>query len=538
MWRYTDLLQQIAVELFQQLDQTGIEQWRPELIQVVENIKEILLHHMEDLKWALKRLESQLWEYKRSIKNQNTLMPWINNLVPLWQGILDHSLIRNLEKSQKFLNSRYLTFLNRYEQYHDLNDQVEIKMNKFSSYHVLASLEQEEQDSFKHLYRMLKLWKLNQQAKALPDDELIRVIRYSVNPEKAAGLFKNYFQSLHNKLFSQSREIKQPHIQEVDHSSDQLSPDKEASMRQMELQGAINGQRFELHTLGATISAYRSFLLQSDPNPYIRTRGGFSEWIVGHEPAQTKSLMDQEYNIEKLDTLYLQLSESIKSPLTESSKTDPYLYRDLQYAIYEMGQPLASSSRMASKAEHFVYLLNQLNELGSRDPEVVSQITPLLSKVMRADWKYNALQDIPLFHQLYSAHINILPPITDRNHINRLRQFKRLIQQLMGWVKEKNMYIHLHEIELDINDIKGYLQDFLATLQRASKEPAYQENKTALIQSTAQQLLEYRYLFSQFFHHLHQNEMDEKSLRNQFLFVDHYFETIENKLAEMKEDPE
>lgn len=535
MCKYAELLQQIAVELFQQIDLTSIEQWRPELLQVVEKIKEILLHHMEDLKWALKRLESQLWEYKHTTENENKFIGWLCRYFPLRKTIIEPALIKNLEKSQKFLNFRYLTFFHRYELYNDLNDQIEVKMTKFSSYHVLSTLDNEEQENFKRLYRLLKLWKLNRQNKALPDDELIRVIRYAINPEKAASFFKNYFQALQNKLFSQSRQIKRQEV-EAD-PSDQSARENEANMKLMALQGAIQGQRFELHTLGATISAYRSFLLRSDPNPYVRTRGGFSEWIVGLEPSQTKSLIDQEYDIEKLDSLYLQFFESIKNPEEATVKERQELYHELQLAIYEMGQPLASSSLMTSKAEHFVQLLDKLNELGSRDPEVVAQITPLLSKAMRADWKYNVLQEIPRFHQLYSVHMQILTPITDRNHINRIRHFKRLIQQLTQWVKEKNMYIHLNQIELDINDIKGYLQDFLAQLQRLSKDPTYslKENLGTLIDDTAQQLLECRYLFCHFFNHLRQNEIDEKSLRNQFLFVDHYFETIENKLDDMEE---
>ncbi|MBA3603429.1 MAG: hypothetical protein H0W50_07265, partial [Parachlamydiaceae bacterium] len=200
MCKYADLLQQITVELFQQLDLTGIEQWRTELLHVVENVKEILLHHMEDLKWALKRLESQLWEYKRSTVDQTKFMPWLNQFIPPWKSILNPALIKNLEKSQKFLNFRFLTFLHRFELYTDLNEQVEVKMTKFSSYHVLATLEIDEQESFKHLYRLLKLWKLNRNAKALPDEELSRVIRYSINPQKSASLFKNYFQALHKKL--------------------------------------------------------------------------------------------------------------------------------------------------------------------------------------------------------------------------------------------------------------------------------------------------------------------------------------------------
>lgn len=541
LWEYAELLQSMAVELFQQLDLVGVEQWKPEVLKVVDQIKEILLHHMEDLKWAIKRLESQLWDYKRATSNPIKFEKLISFFKPLWGNIIDHTILKNLEKSQKFLGFRYQNFQHRYEQYIELNDEIEKKMSKFQSYEILATLDHEEQDHFKRLYRLLKLWKANKQAKAIPNRELVRVLRYAVTPEKAANFFKNYYNALQNQLFLQSRNLKYSqssnqsfYESNTEHQESQASD----TLNFLELQSSLGNQRFELHTLGATISAYRSFLLESDPNPYVRTRGGFSEWIIGHEPSQTKSLVEQEHDIERLDGLYLQFLESIKPSHEGSSFTHEQLYSQIESVLHDMGQPLASNSMMHLRAQHFVELLNQLNELGTRDPEVTKHITPLLSKAMRADWRYHVLHEIPLFHQLYAVHMKILPPLDDRQHANRLKHFKRLLQQLQQWVKDKSTLAHLHEIELDINDIKGYLQDFLAQLQRTARDEVLFTKSTgeAIILKTAHELLEYRYLFGHFFHHLRQTEMDERLMRTQFLFVDHYFETVENKLIDMDEE--
>lgn len=547
LWEYAELLQSVAVELFQQLDLVGIEQWRPEVLKVVDSIKEILLHNMEDLKWAIKRLESQLWEYKRATSNPVRFEKFLSYFKPLWGNIIDHTIVKNLEKSQKFLGFRYQNFQHRYEQYIELNDEIEKKMSKFQTYNVLATLDPEEQDSFKRLYRLLKLWKANKQAKALPNRELVRVLRYAITPEKAATFFKNYYNALQNKLFSQSRNLKDgPSSAEnnnsenennegIDGNQEDLASDTPSML---ELQSALSNQRFELHTLGATISAYRSFLLESDPNPYVRTRGGFSEWIVGHEPSQTKSLVEQEYDIERLDALYLQFLEFIKPSHEDSPFTHQQIYSQIESTLHDMGQPLASNTMMHVRAQHFVTQLKQLNELGTRDPEVTKHITPLLSKAMRADWKYHVLHEIPLFHQLYAVHMKILPALDDRQHTNRLKHFKRLLQQLQQWVQDKSTLAHMHEIELDINDIKGYLQDFLAQLQRIARDMTLftKSSGEAIMTKTAHELLEYRYLFGHFFHRLRQTEMDERLMRNQFLFVDHYFETVENKLVDMQDE--
>ncbi|MGZ3632953.1 MAG: hypothetical protein ACXWM7_01315 [Parachlamydiaceae bacterium] len=530
LWDYAELLQGIEIELFQQLEQVGIDQWRPQLIEVVEDIKDILLHHIDDLKWAIKRLETQLWEYQCRQTKQNQYLSKLLQALSFKKGIIDPSIVKSLEKNQNFLNVQYRNFQQRYEKYTQLDAQVEKKMGKFQSYQTLKSLESEEQQNFKRLYRLLKLWKLNQQAKALPPDELIRALRYTIHPEKAAGLFKRYSQALQKKLFEKGREIKQLRISAHDEDGDD-------TLYTLELQSILSGQRLELHTLSATVSAYHTFLLQSDPNPYVRTRGGFSEWLVGREPSQTKPLITQEYDIARLDSLYAQFLDSLKFQ-GEKPVVDWHLYQKIDHALHELGQPLASIKTMKAKAEYLTELINQLHEISSRDPNVVRRVTPILSKAMRADWKYNVLHELPLFHQLYSIHMHLVPPISDRSHLERLKHFKTLLEQLTSWVKEKNTLSHSHDIELDINDIKIYLQEFLAQLQRTTKNSNLftKEKGDQLLDHAAQKLLEYRYLFGEFFHELKQSDMEERMLRNQFLFVDYYFETIEQKLIDSREE--
>ena len=64
-WEYVEVLEGCVTELFQQLSQVGFEQWQPELIKVVDAVKNILNLSMEDLMWKIRRMESLLWEYRR-----------------------------------------------------------------------------------------------------------------------------------------------------------------------------------------------------------------------------------------------------------------------------------------------------------------------------------------------------------------------------------------------------------------------------------------------------------------------------------------
>jgi len=522
IWEYVEVLEGSAVELFQQVEQIGFEQWSQTLIQIMEIIKDLLLHSMEDLKWAFKRLESH-FQYYRSLFNEGKSYLW-GRITQIFSKstILDPAIPRNLGKSQKFLNFRYQNFVHRFNEFQQLDGHVDKIMAKFFDYDVLDTIDPDEAHKFKQIYRVLKIWEQNQNVKVLTELELIRGIHRIIDPEKASQVFKDYYQAIKNQVFELSRRLKYRHDSEIVKNSEKT-------------QDILTHYRKELHTLGATTSKYREFLLKSDPDPYVRTHGGFSEWVIGLEPTVTKPLLYQEYDIESLDQIILKFADSIRKN-EMSTVHNEELENEIWETLHDMGQPLASKQLMELRSGQFVEQLQSLDELASKDPLVVDHVTKFLSRALRADWKYNALYDIPQFHLLYSIHQGILGPDPDRSHTTRMGEFKLLTERLFKWIREKKLIRHHHEVELDINDIKESLQDMLAYVQRTAKDPSLfnQENASNVIQDISKKLLEYRYLFNHFFHQLRGIESDEKLLRKQFLFVDHYFESIENKLIEMQ----
>ncbi|MBA2726654.1 MAG: hypothetical protein H0U49_00575 [Parachlamydiaceae bacterium] len=521
IWEYVEVLEGSAVELYQQVEQVGFEQWSPTLIQIIESIKDLLLHSMEDLKWAYKRLESQLKDYRSLSDNNSSLWDAVKNFFTN-DGILDSAIPRNLGKSQKFLNFKYQDFTHRYNEFQELDTQVDKIMTKFSDYDLLDSIDPEEAHKFKQIYRVLKIWEQNLNVKVLTELELIRGIHRIINPEKASQVFKDYYLAIKNQVFDLSRRLK-------------YRPESEIVKNKEHIQSVLAHYRLELHTLGATTAKYREFLLKSDPDPYVRTRGGFSEWVIGLEPTAAKPLLYQEYDIESLDQTILNFSESVRKNEMSTDHNEE-LDNEIWEILHDMGQPLASKQMMEVRSRQFVEHLQSLDELASSDPLVVENVTKFLSRALRADWKYNMLFDIPEFHLLYSIHQGILGPDSDRAHVTRMGEFRILTERLFKWIKEKKLIRHHHDVELDINDIKESLQDMLAYVQRTAKDPVLfnKENAASIIQDISKKLLEYRYLFNHFFHQLRGIESDEKLLRKQFLFVDHYFESIENRLIEMR----
>jgi hypothetical protein len=353
----------------------------------------------------------------------------------------------------------------------------------------------------------------------LPDREPVHAIRSLQAPEKTFHFFKEYEKTLREALFSRSRQIKLQPYSLVDLIS------------KIQHQHALQGQMAELHTLGKTVRKYRDFLLRTDPNPYIRSRLGFGEWIVGPEPPIAKKLIDLIYDIEGLDALFIKLMTSVEEgDITKEAFVK--IKEDIFRILHEMSQPLASYSLMLSKGRLLVQELQKINELGSTHAEVVDFIGDVLSRSLRNDWKFHVLHEISEFKEIFVIHRGIVGPVEDRSHAHRLQKFKRLIHEIRNWVKNNDTHRHLGEIEADVSDLKGYLQDFLASIQRLAGNPV---RDAAKYRGLANQLLEYRYLFGQFFHLLRRNKAEERVIRNQFLFVDQYFESAENQLYERME---
>jgi len=526
LWEYVEILEGCVTELFQQLNQVGFEQWHKDVLNIVEQVKQSILRQMKECEWLMNRLEPLLKDYRNVCQKEAGKRGIWKFIFSIGSSLIDRSLYSYLKKSRRFLHIQSKWFTQRFEDYHKLKDKIEKSSRKFKSYHIFSELDEAAQKDFKKLYELLKLWTLNQKTKSLPPREPIRAIRSLFGLERAEWVFDHYFRHLEEALYEKSRSIKtDPADLYRDPSSCRIAAE------------LTKGMRAEVHTLGATIECYRDFDLRTHPNPYVRNRWGFTEWVVGPEPEKTRELLDLVYEVEFLDKLFEKFSESLSAGIPPDDDHRLSLqYEGLNRTLHEMGQPLSSKIVMRARAERLLEQIEELNELGTFNERVVDCAGKVFSKAMRADWQYNVLFEMPQFHQLYRIHQGVVGEYLDSKHQSRLSTFKGIIDELQGWVKKCDTHRHVHEIEADMNDMRGYLQDFLGYVQRAaSKEglDAYDANKE--VSEIARQLLEYRYLFGSFFHMLHQHEPEGKLIRNQFLFVDQYFEAVESQLHEMSQ---
>jgi hypothetical protein len=522
LWYYTETLEGCATELFQQLNQIGFEYWDIDLFQVVGEIKDGLTHRLQDLIWTIRRLEHQLIEYRSPSGSGGNkgLRTWFSS----WRKVLDPSLESTVAKCLKFLGFRYQKFAGNYNGFLQLYTQAEQTLKKFNQYRALSSMGSDIPYRFKKLYLLLRLWELNGSAKVLVQNDFIRSLRGMVSSEDVLVLFKDYYTVLRTALFDKGRMIKKGY----------RTVFQDQDVRKYIIENIVS-YRSELHTLAATIARYRDFLLRTDPDPYVRSRWGFPEWIVGQEPKASRHLQSLVYDIEHLDALYGSFLSSLQATDLKMQTLTPKTEKNIEGHLHEMGQPLASKEIMYRHAKTVVTALKELDELGSFQTEVVGYICRILCRVMRADWKYHVAQDIADFHYVYEVHQGLVTPVEDRQHVHRMQKFVRLLGKLEQRLASGKTVKYANDIELDVNDIRAYLQDFLAQVQRLKRSE--NEHTPEVLASAAanmqQTLLEYRYLFSKFFHSLSHAEPEQRLMRNQLLFVDQYFEAIEDCMLEI-----
>lgn len=520
LWDYTEVLEGCVVELFQQVKQVAIDRWHISISQVVQAIKDMLIHRMDDLIWAIRRLEKPLKDYcQRCQGKKKTWRDWSER----WRGWLDPDLLRNLQKSESFLKTRYEEFNHRYNEYMQLSTQVEENLDKMKTYPVLALLDVYDQNLYVDVFRLLRLLELNRHPKKEVALETARALKNLTSVDSVMKLFRQYFREIKYAFFNSSLEWK---------SLNHDEPNFQEAWDKLKVK--VQEYQHELQQLKHTMSRYRLFMLKHDANPYVRSRWGFTEWIVGPEPTKARKLLNLVYSADEFDGYFSQFLESlVRDPLDQQHRE--YMARqEIDKVLHEMGQPLISHSMMCSRVEKLLEQLRVCDEVGSSHMSTIHYVEDILAKAMREDWKYHVLHEFPLFHQMYRLHQGLSDYREDPSHAFRLERFNHLFDQIEDWVAKEDVYAHVHEIDLDINDMKTYLQDFLASLQRSVKEKSQDPFLDETIQKFRQQLLEYRYLFGQFIFTILAKNQEGQQLRHQFLFVDQYFESIENLLYELK----
>lgn len=521
LWEFTEVLEACAVELFQLVRQVPIDRWHISISRVVSAIKDVLIHYIEDLMWAIRRLEKPLKEYCQKI-DFKPKRGWLSSM-PFAETYLDHHLLKNLQETEKSLKKQFEAFQQRYDEYMRSSAKVEDYLQKMKNYSVLALLDLPDQNLYIDIFRLLKMIELNRNSKKDLTADITRALKSLTSVDNVSRVLRTYYREIKDAFFNSSLEWKS-----LNHEEENFN---EAQQR---LRDKVRDYQQELGELMHTMSQYRTFILKTDSNPYVRSRWGFTEWIVGPEPAKAKKLLNMIYSAEELNLYFTQFNEALaRSPLAQQELED-HAHEEIEKLLHEMGQPLISRSMMRSRVERLLEQLKSCDEIGSPHMSTISYVEEILSRVMREDWKYHVLHEFPLFHQIYRLHQGMVEYFDDPAHAFRIERFHLLFDQIQEWVEKEDIYSHVHEIELDMNDIKTYLQDFLAGVQRAAKDKSNDPFLDETIHKIRHQLLEYRYLFGQFFMNILLKSPDGIQLRNQFLFVDQYFESVEILLNELK----
>lgn len=519
-WEYTEVLEGCVTELFQQVKQVPLDRWHISLSKVVHSLKENLLHRIEDLMWTIRRVEKPLHEYRQ--KRPTHATQWFAFL-SIGKSLIDPHLLKNLQQTEKYLKTRTSAFKLRYEEYSRLNIQAEEFLEKMKSYPILALVDVSDQNTYIDIFRLLKMIELNRNPKNELASETNRALKHLTSVDHALRVFQHYLGEIQEAFFNSSLEWKSLNHEE-EHYPDVVD----------HLKAKVSDLQHELRQLMHTMSRYRTFMLKNDANPYVSSRWGFTEWIVGPEPVKAKQLLDLLYSSEEMDANFTRFSESLARDPSTQQNLEYHAHDEIEKLLHEMGQPLISRTMMVNRAESFLEALKTCDEIGSPQMSTIFYVEDKLSKAMRADWKYHVLHEFTLFHQIYRLHKGLEEIFDDPVHDFRMDRFESLFSQMLEWVNKGDVYAHVHEIELDMNDMKAYLQDFLASIQRAAKEKSDDPFFDETLCKFCQQLLEYRYLFGQFFLSLMNKSADSQQLRHQFLFVDQYFESVENLLNELR----
>ncbi|MFI0434739.1 MAG: hypothetical protein ACH350_03290 [Parachlamydiaceae bacterium] len=522
-WGFTEILEGCSVELFQRVSQISIDHWDEGIFDVATSIKGILSHYIDDLICMIPSLEKSLKEYGERIDAQKR-KGWMNWL-PFRQPVLDHQVLENLQKTEKFLFDQYALFEKRHRQYQEMNHQIHDILERVKGFSILANQNSLDQKLYLDVLRLLKLLELNPSMNAAMEANIRTAINGRVHIDHLLRIFNLYYQEIKNAFFKMSLEWKG------------LNQKKEGFQDGFEkLQERVKEYRKELRSLMHTISAYRTFLLKNDPNPYVRSRWGFSEWIVGPEPIKTKKLVNMIYEANDLDELFHDFQASLSADRLEKERIAGLVNQKIDDLLHEIGQPLMSRSVLKNREELIVAQLKLCDEVGSPYSSTINYVGDVLSKVMRLDWKYHILYEIPLFHRLYHVHQGLIGGFDDPSHTSRLERLRSVLDQIKERLERENVSFHFYEMEVDISDMKTYLQDFLASVQRINKEKSQDPFFHETIDKLRQQLLDYRYLFGQFFCLIMAKSVDGMRLRIQFLFVDQYFESVETLLKESIQD--
>src|SRR5262249_37896629 len=150
------------------------------------------------------------------------------------------------------------------------------------------------------VFRLLKMMELNPHSQKEIATETTRALKFMSSIDQVIHVFRHYYLGLEAAFFNSSLEWKS--IKQEEESFKETLQKLEEKVREYQS---------KLQQFTHTMSRYRTFILKNEPNPYVRSRWGFSGRIVGPEPTKAKRMMRMIYSAEELNTLFTRFLNSL-----------------------------------------------------------------------------------------------------------------------------------------------------------------------------------------------------------------------------------
>lgn len=492
-------------ELFITTEAIPIEKQGKATVEVVESLKQLIDGYMNHLLVLIHSIDKVLGE------ENDDKWRWHQLLLKKWRPrLLNHAIVDSLKKSEQFFTANYKKTFAQLEAYAFLKEKALEQREVWEQFSIFQGRDYEAQQCLKALYLTLKIFEINNEVKRVSDSELVAILKLDYSSNQLEAALKEYLQGLKAVLYEWGRTFK-----------------REGNIFFTNLFGRPK--------IKEQLEAYRkelAGLMELLEKCYAFFSAG------NQPPASLKNISELIKEAHQCDNNYGQMIRSLEraTPLAKGEAVE--IVRDkVEKMVRAMSQPLASREIQSLCIDKLLIYIEQLEELSSFDQSVVDYIDWFFNITLRMDWKYHLLPQNPRFKTLYEIHHEFIKPSQDKAHIKRLGHFFEIIEEIEKWVAAKEEHQHIKEIEADIGELKGYLQGILAHLQREIRRYEEQElpdqNSDEIISEARRQLLEYRYLFAQFFYRL-QLLGGDYLLRRQLLFIDDYFESVEMHLYSLQ----
>lgn len=378
LWEWVDWLDVALGEWVVRLQGVSAELWVYRRWGEAETYAHILQNILQELFQAMQQLETGLQRYAEKRKQTKKKYFWSQ------ESWLDSRLLARVTERKNFLSHQVGIFTEGWKLYQKVPEKELFFLQGHNTW--------EQIREYKHVLPLLAM----QEQRGVYPKEL---------EEAVSGALKRQAKSLKNFFYSSVGALRE-HFCALswEWKKENLSR-KSALQWQIEIRSVLD----EMAYLGQYMGRFRTFLLTHHPNPYLRTRWGFTEWIAGPESSMAKEMVWVIEEMEKLRTTGERFFVSVGRNQAETLQGEEGAWRKIQQILHEMGSPFSHVAHAQKMAEAFVQQWAIWDEFGAFGAVRVTETGRFLSSAVREDWQYFSLAKLSSFQTLYQWHRLLWP---------------------------------------------------------------------------------------------------------------------------------